>query len=170
MRKTKLNGKPKSAIELLAEAYLNGDFVASNLTKPHFADHIAGVEISTDAEGRFDLNALHKASGMGGHKKPSEWLRTKQAIELIVELSGNSRLGQEVVNSVKGGTAPGTFAHELLAVEYAGWISPAFRLKVNQTFIDYRTGKLLSQANPLSLSRLQLIEIAMQAEQERLAL
>ncbi|HAX5210387.1 TPA: KilA-N domain-containing protein, partial [Escherichia coli] len=33
------------------------------------------------------------------------------------------------------------FAHELLAVEYAGWISPVFRLHVNQTFIDYRTGK-----------------------------
>ena len=36
----------------------------------------------------------------------------------------------------------GTFAHELVAVEYAGWISPRFRIKVNQTFIDYRTGQL----------------------------
>lgn len=36
---------------------------------------IAGVEITTDAEGRFNLNALHKASGLGSAKKPSNWLR-----------------------------------------------------------------------------------------------
>ncbi|MGT3291634.1 KilA-N domain-containing protein, partial [Yersinia enterocolitica] len=34
------------------------------------------------------------------------------------------------------GVNQGTFAHELLAIEYAGWISPAFRLQVNQTFLD----------------------------------
>lgn len=31
---------------------------------------VAGVEITTDAEGRFNLNALHKASGESDHKKP----------------------------------------------------------------------------------------------------
>ena len=67
---------------------------------------IAGVEITTDSEGRFNLNALHKASGEGESKKPSEWLRTKQAQELIaelssqMELSGNFHLGQKAVNSV----------------------------------------------------------------------
>ncbi|MFP9228794.1 phage antirepressor KilAC domain-containing protein [Pectobacterium cacticida] len=142
----------------------------NNLTKPHFTDRIAGVEISTDAEGRFNLNSLHRASEAGESKEPNKWLRNKQAQELIDELSANLSVGHEVVKTVKGGMAPGTFAHELLAVEYAGWISPAFRLKVNQTFIDYRTGKLASQENPLSLSRLQLIEMAMQAEKERLAL
>lgn len=142
----------------------------NNLTKPHFTDRIAGVEISTDAEGRFNLNALHKASGGKDAKRPKTWLETKQAQEQVEELRQNSALGQEVLKVQKGGISPGTFAHELLAVEYAGWISPAFRLKVNQTFIDNRTGKLASQENPLSLPRLQLIEMAMQAEKERLAL
>ncbi|HGB2195306.1 TPA: KilA-N domain-containing protein [Salmonella enterica subsp. enterica serovar Havana] len=112
---------------------------------------ICGVEISTDAEGRFNLNALHKASGEGKHKSPSEWLRLKQTTELITELEsnllknnqdGNSRLAHKAVNAVHGGSNPGSFAHELLAVEYAGWISPSFRLQVNQTFLDYRRGKL----------------------------
>ncbi len=40
---------------------------------------IAGVEITTDSEGRFNLNALHKASGLGSNKAPAQWLRTKQA-------------------------------------------------------------------------------------------
>ena len=43
---------------------------------------------------------------------------------------------------IKGGLSQGTFAHELLAISYAGWISPAFQLQVNQVFLDYRTGKL----------------------------
>lgn len=103
---------------------------------------IAGVEITTDDQGRFNLNALHKASNTSISKKPSEWLRTKTAESLINELSGNSRLGQKVIETVKGGTSPGTFAHELLAISYAGWISPAFQLSVNQTFLDYKAGKL----------------------------
>jgi len=120
---------------------------------------IAGVEITTDSEGRFNLNALHKASGECESKKPSEWLRTKQAQELIaelssqMELSGNFHLGQKAVNSVKGGVNPGTFAHELIALSYAGWIKPAFQLQVNQVFLDYRTGKLqpVQQRDPMEV-------------------
>lgn len=147
---------------------------------------IAGVEITIDEQGRFNLNALHRASGTGDHKKPSEWLRTKQASELICELqkklSGDSRLAQEttnietpvfsnqtansqsghenqspksglaqeVVSVIKGGVSPGTFAHELLAISYAGWISPAFQLQVNQVFLDYRTGKLSPVVDPMA--------------------
>ena len=104
---------------------------------------IAGVEIITDAEGRFNLNCLHRASGLGDSKKPSEWLRTKQAKELIEELSGNSHLGQALISTAKGGINPGTFAHELLAISYAGWISAKFQLQVNQVFVDYKEGRIV---------------------------
>lgn len=103
---------------------------------------IAGVEIATDDQGRFNLNALHKASGGQGHKKPSQWLRRQEAKSLITELGVNLHPAQEVVSSVNGGLNAGTFAHELLAVSYAGWISPAFQLKVNQVFLDFRAGRL----------------------------
>lgn len=120
---------------------------------------IAGVEVTTDDEGRFNLNALHKASKEGEHKKPSEWLRTKQAQELVAALkaqSGNSTFGTssaayEPLSIIRGGNAPGTFAHELLAVSYAGWINPVFQLTVNQTFIDYRTGKTKMPMSPAEL-------------------
>ncbi|MDX7989288.1 KilA-N domain-containing protein [Xenorhabdus sp. 12] len=115
---------------------------------------IAGVEITTDAEGRFNLNALHKASGGKDAKRPKTWLETKQAQELVEELRQNSALGQEVLKVQKGGINPGTFAHELLAVEYAGWIFPKFRLQVNQTFIDFRSGKLAPAASEKSKSGL----------------
>ncbi|WP_022959721.1 phage antirepressor KilAC domain-containing protein [Spongiibacter tropicus] len=111
---------------------------------------IAGVEITTDAEGRFNLNALHRASGEGDHKKPSKWLRTEMALELAKELEGQISPSKPT-STIKGRGITGTFAHELLAVSYAGWISPAFQLRVNQTFIDYRAGKLQQPAIPQSL-------------------
>ncbi|TXE25875.1 KilA-N domain-containing protein [Serratia ureilytica] len=89
---------------------------------------IAGVLISTDDEGRFNLNALHKASGLGANKAPAQWLRTNAAQELVQEVT-DMQICTSPIHSIKGGPNQGTFAHELLAVEYAGWISPAFRLK-----------------------------------------
>ncbi|CAH6600378.1 MAG: KilA-N domain-containing protein [Citrobacter freundii] len=119
---------------------------------------IAGVEITTDAAGRFSLNCLHRASGESDNKAPNQWLRTKQAKELIAELeykllkkfqTAYSQSAQKVLDVVNGGASPGTYAHELIAVSYAGWIRADFQLDVNQTFIDYRTGKLTP--NPASL-------------------
>lgn len=96
---------------------------------------IAGVEIYRDEQGRYNLNALHRSSGNDSSKAPAQWLRLKGTQELIEELT-DMQIHTSLVNSVKGGVEQGTFAHELLAVSYAGWISASFQLKVNQAFID----------------------------------
>ena len=114
---------------------------------------IAGVEITTDEHGRFNLNALHRASGLGESKKPSEWLRTQQAGDLIGALnsqSGDSHFGP--INTIRGGNSPGTFAAEQLAVAYANWISPPFYLKVIQTFLDHKKGAAQQPAIPQSFA------------------
>ncbi|MBT2772904.1 KilA-N domain-containing protein [Halomonas sp. ISL-60] len=126
---------------------------------------IAGHEITTDEHGRFNLNAIHRASRAGRQKRPSYWIATKQAQELINEVksqSANLHFGHSEqspdsgfgdsdqdknsclapIHAYHGGATPGTFAHELLAISYAGWISPKFQLQVNQVFLDYRMGKL----------------------------
>lgn len=128
---------------------------------------IAGVQIVTDSEGRFNLNALHKASGGKDAKRPKAWLATKAAQELVDELRQDPAFGLNVTKVQRGGVSPGTFAHELLAVSYASWISPAFHLKVNQVFIDYRQGKLKPAAmDPTKLSRLDILSLAIEAEEE----
>ena len=101
---------------------------------------IAGVEITTDTEGRFNLNTLHRASGTGESKEPNKWLALKSTAELLAELEATAESFGSAINVTKGGNAPGTFAHELLAISYAGWISPKFQLEVNQVFLNYRTG------------------------------
>ncbi len=112
---------------------------------------VVGVEIPLDESGRYNLNTLHKASGTGDDKSPGQWLRRKTTKELIKELDANLlkniqnvnlHSAQKSINVVNGGSNNGTFAHELLAVEYAGWISPSFRLQVNQAFIDFSRGKV----------------------------
>jgi ABC-type cobalt transport system substrate-binding protein len=102
---------------------------------------IAGVEITTDAEGRFNLNALHKASGFGASKAPAQWLRTQQAKELIEALELET---MQICIVSKEGRNGGTFGHEILAVEYAGWVGPAYRILVNRTFIAAQRGEIES--------------------------
>ena len=116
---------------------------------------IQGQELPTDEQGRVSLNALHKISGAGESKKPSEWLRLSSVRELISEFaktaenhqSGNSRFEVESmpydpISKERGGANPGTFAHELLAISYAGWISPRFQLEVNAVFSAYKSGMI----------------------------
>lgn len=104
---------------------------------------VADVPIPEDADGRFNLNVLHQASG-DESKRPSDWLRRKSTKALISELQSQVVNGHlDVVTTVHGGNASGTFAHQLLAVSYAGWISPTFQLKVNQAFLDMKEGRLI---------------------------
>jgi phage antirepressor YoqD-like protein len=128
---------------------------------------IAGIEITTDEDGRFNLNALHKASGLGKAKQPNNWLRLEQTKELIDEILNSSDMRNNPTQRSTGKNG-GTFAHELLAISYAGWISPKFQLQVNQTFLDYKSGSL--QPIKKQLSTLEILEIAIKTEKENIKL
>jgi hypothetical protein len=132
---------------------------------------IAGVEIFVDSEGRYNLNALHKAyereEGCTFQSKaPAKWFRTQQTKELVDILE--RKTGQICLVS-KEGRNGGTFAHELLAVSYAGWISPEFQLTVNQTFINYRTGKLQPKLAATTGDLLVQMALAYREHEQRLA-
>lgn len=132
---------------------------------------IAGVEITTDSEGRFNLNALEKAAKSSGITKdirPNEWLSLQHTQELEeILITENSGL-KPIIS--KPGRYGGTFAHELLAISYAGWISPYFQLQVNQVFLDYKTGKLQPVKSVSELTRMDILQMALEAEQEKLLL
>jgi hypothetical protein len=131
---------------------------------------IAGVEVTTDNEGRFNLNALHRAyeaetGSRQPSKAPAQWQRTKQAQEFVSEVESQT---MQICIVSTAGRDGGTFAHELAAVEYAGWMSPVFRIKVNQTFIDYRTGKANAPLSPAELILAQAQQlVAIEREQAK---
>lgn len=131
---------------------------------------IADTIIHQDAVGRYCLNDLHRASGGNLNHRPGEWLRNKQAQELVAELGDAGISASAPVTTIKGGDgAQGTYAAKELVYAYAMWISAAFHLKVIRAY-DAMVSAPPQTLNPTALSRMQLIELAMQAEQERLAL
>lgn len=95
---------------------------------------IADAVIVQDVTGRYRLNDLHRISGAKVNKNPGEWLKNKTTQALISEVYTHK--GNSPCDVVTGGSHAGVYAHELLAVSYAGWLSPTFQLKVNQAFLD----------------------------------
>ena len=122
-----------------------------NLTTPTIT--IGEISIRQDANGRYSLNDLHKASGGELRYRPNYWLENQQTKDLIAELSKPLNLGDAQnraspeINSLlpvvtmKGGKGKqGTYVVRELVYAYAMWISAAFHLKVIRTFDAVMTG------------------------------
>jgi anti-repressor protein len=95
---------------------------------------VCNTDVRQDSEGRYCLNDLHKASGGEARHKPSEWLRNKQTDELVRELE------KAGIPAIASKQQLGTYVAKDLVYDYAMWISPAFKVKVIQTFDRVATG------------------------------
>lgn len=103
---------------------------------------ISGVSVRQDEQGRFCLNDLHRAAGGEARHKPSEWLRTKQAQELISEIE------KAGIPAIQSKQQLGTFAVKELVYAYAMWISPKFHLQVIRAYdADRNTTQLAIPQN-----------------------
>jgi phage antirepressor YoqD-like protein len=137
---------------------------------------VAGIHVRQDAAGRFCLNDLHRASGGHDKDKPNRFLRLDSTRELIEALrTEEQKRASEQINdlepivTVNSFTAEqGTFVVRELVYHYAMWISPAFNLRVIRAYDALVTAP--PRTDPTKLTRLDLIQLAMDAEQERLAL
>jgi len=125
------------------------------------------ITIRTDADGRYCLNDLHKAAGEEGKHQPSNFLRLDSTKALIEEIDRSSEV-RNALQVIQGGNNQGTYVAKELVYAYAMWISPAFHLKVIRAYDTLVTQP--QPINPAQLSRMQLIELAMDAERERLVL
>ncbi|MCK8786599.1 KilA-N domain-containing protein [Roseomonas sp. NAR14] len=94
---------------------------------------ILNTTIRRDAEGRYNLNDCHKASGLGVEKRPGSWLRTEQTQALVAEMETAQMCAVSPVSSVEGRSG-GTYVAKELVYAYAMWISPAFHLTVIRAF------------------------------------
>lgn len=129
------------------------------------------ITIRTDADGRYCLNDLHRAAVASGAnertKEPGKFFSSPQIADLVAELETTQDLGSSPVSKIEGRNG-GTYVAKELVYAYAMWISPAFHLKVIRAYDTLVTQP--QPMNPAQLSRMQLIELAMDAERERLVL
>lgn len=95
------------------------------------------TKIKQDENGRYSLNDLHKAAMAKGHAtishRPAGYLRNANVKAFIDELDLEAR-NCASVKSIKGGKNQGTYATELVALRYAGWISAKVEVEVYKTF------------------------------------
>lgn len=112
---------------------------------------LLGISIRTDEQGRYCLNDMHKAAMESGaattSQRPGEFLKTDSAKGFIAELDSDAKIFASVIRK-KGGTDQGTYATELVALRYAGWIAPRFEVEVYRTFQGYHRGTLPPKQQP----------------------
>ncbi|KVE37662.1 phage antirepressor KilAC domain-containing protein [Burkholderia sp. BDU5] len=135
---------------------------------------ITGVAIRTDAEGRYCLNDLHRASGGEAKHQPANWLRMQQTTDLAAEME------REIPHfrGIQSKQGLGTFVVKELVYAYAMWISPAFHLKVIRAYDEMVSGakvaapSLPNFANPAEAARAWAEQFERRAalEQEKKAL
>lgn len=112
---------------------------------------LSDATIRSDAQGRYSLNDLHRASGGEKRHTPSRWLESQQTQDLIAEIDKNCQnrnSGSETNQALRvqnGGKHPGIYACKELVYSYAMWISPAFHLKVIRAYDDMVSGKPVNQ-------------------------
>lgn len=94
---------------------------------------ISDISIHQDAEGRYSLNDLHKASGNERRHEPKNWLNIQQTKELIDEIV-NTGISVFTPLESKRGCKGGTYVCKELVYSYAMWISAAFALKVIRAY------------------------------------
>lgn len=93
-----------------------------------------------DAEGRYSLNDLHKASGKEDKHQPAFFMRRNETIELIKEIFNSANMQNKIPVDSKKGRYGGTYVCKEMVYSYAMWISAAFALKVIRAYDALVTG------------------------------
>lgn len=108
---------------------------------------IRDIVISEDRAGFVNLTDIWHLAGAPSTKTTSNWRQLPTSHEFIVAVAQN--LGKSYVsgkndaNSVlytRSGRGGGTFAHILVAIAYAEYLSPELAVDVKQTYVRVRTG------------------------------
>jgi hypothetical protein len=114
--------------------------MSTSITILTVADH--RVRVDGDL---VNLNDLYALAGSPPNQDPSQWRRLPESAKLIDQLAGNLHVPKSHIykaSKARVDRGGGTWAHKLLAVEYAGYLSPDLKLKVNETFLRVQAGDL----------------------------
>lgn len=117
------------------------------MTQASFELILRGSRVATDAQGNVCLNDLWKLAGEPEHRRSRDWYPSKRAKALDAAL--RARIGENFPSSRKTeasstyytagrGVKARTFAHPVLALDYAEYLDPDLAVEVRETFLRYR--------------------------------
>jgi len=113
---------------------------------------INDTNITTDQDGRYSLNDLHKSSGGLLKDKPAKFMRTDSFANVVEILKGQNRTFNPVVKK-QGRYNGGTWVCKELVYKYAMWVNAEFEVKIIQTF-DQMMNSINAPATMQSLNEL----------------
>lgn len=91
------------------------------------------TKVTTDEDGRYSLNDLHKASGGNPKNKPALFMQNKNFKDFVEILKVDNPTFNPVAKK-QGRYNGGTWVSKELVYKYAMWVNPNFELKVIRTF------------------------------------
>lgn len=89
--------------------------------------------ITTDTEGRFSLNDLHKSAGSNAKNKAALFLKL-DSVKRVAQVLKVANPTFEPISIKRGRYTGGTWVCKELVYKYAMWVSAEFEVKVIQTF------------------------------------
>jgi len=104
--------------------------------------------------------------------QPSNFLRLESTQALATAISNSSHLMNSPIDLSRGRYG-GTYVHEDLAIDYAAWISPEFKLAVYRAFKETRQSHETDVGDsivPAGAPLVALLEQALESEKRRLVL
>lgn len=99
--------------------------------------------IRINSEGMYSLNDLHNVAMTSGKatdsQRPSRFLQSDSVKGFISYLESEAQIC--ALKTVRGGKS-GTYAVELVAMKYAGWIDPSYEVQVYQAVQALKRGEI----------------------------
>lgn len=97
-----------------------------------------------DRQEKLSLTDMWRASGADESRRPVIWLGSAEAkrfIEFLAETLNVKNFDFEIIQTVRGGNAAGTWAHWQVALAYAKYLSPEFHVWCNTVVRERMEGK-----------------------------
>jgi hypothetical protein len=104
------------------------------------------TRIRVDKNGLVCLNDIHVAAGYTKNQTPADWMRLPNALKevsiVLEKITGKSRgwSKDEMKSAYYSKPGVGTWAHENLALGYAGYLSPALAVDIRDIFLRFKAG------------------------------
>ena len=100
-----------------------------------------GHVVHVNDDGFVSLTDMWRASGGKSKHQAGKYITNDSTQSFITALE--AKTGYPVLRTTKGGKAPGTWGHKLLAYKYASWIDPVFEVGAYTVLDQYFSGDLV---------------------------